>query len=67
MTERTSSESSYTMGYSEEFRQLLDRRSAETHARAFAPTPQAPASEVSTSVVDRGTITVGLAKGGGDR
>ena len=32
MPDPTPATSDYTMGYSEEFLQLLDRRSAETHA-----------------------------------
>ena len=30
-------EASYTMGYSDEFRQLLDRRSAKSHAAHLLP------------------------------
>ena len=61
MTERTSSESSYTMGYSEEFRQLLDRRSAETHAAHLLPRLKA-GLRVLDFGCGPGTITVGLAK-----
>ena len=61
MTERTSSESSYTMGYSEEFRQLLDRRSAETHAAHLLPHLK-PGLRVLDFGCGPGTITVGLAK-----
>ena len=61
MPDQTSSTSSYTMGYSEEFRQLLDRRSAETHAKHLLPYLKS-----GLSVLDfgcgPGTITVGLAK-----
>ena len=37
MADRESGTSSYTMGYSEEFLQLLDRRSAKTHASYLLP------------------------------
>ena len=53
-------ESSYTMGYSDEFRQLLDRRSAQTHAAHLLPH-----LESGQNVLDfgcgPGTISVGLA------
>ena len=53
-------ESSYTMGYSDEFRQLLDRRSAQTHAAHLLPH-----LESAQCVLDfgcgPGTISVGLA------
>ena len=37
MPDDTSATPSYTMGYSEEFRQMLDQRSAETHAAYLLP------------------------------
>ena len=37
MAEETSPTSGYTMGYSEEFQQLLKRRSLETHAAHLLP------------------------------
>lgn len=60
MPDQTSS-SSYTMGYSEEFRQLLDRRSAETHATHLLPHLK-PGLKVLDFGCGPGTITVGLAR-----
>ena len=61
MTDQASSTSSYTMGYSEEFRQLLNRRSAETHAKHLLPHLK-PGLRVLDFGCGPGTITVGLAK-----
>ncbi len=54
-------ESGYTMGYSEEFRQLLNRRSLETHAAHLLPHLK-PGLRVLDFGCGPGTITVGLAR-----
>ena len=61
MTDQASSTSSYTMGYSEEFRRLLNRRSAETHAKHLLPHLK-PGLRILDFGCGPGTITVGLAK-----
>lgn len=54
-------ETGYTMGYSEDFRQMLNRRSAETHAAHLMPLLQ-PGMRVLDFGCGPGTITVGLAR-----
>ena len=61
MTENSSSTSSYTMGYSEEFQQLLARRSARTHAFYLLPHLK-PGQKLLDFGCGPGTITMGLAK-----
>ena len=61
MTDQTSGTPSYTMGYSEEFRQLLDRRSADTHAKYLLP-HLTPGHRVLDFGCGPGTISVGLAR-----
>ena len=56
-----SSTPDYTMGYSDEFRQLLDRRSAETHASHLLPY-LSPGMRILDFGCGPGTISVGLAK-----
>lgn len=56
----TDQASNYTMGYSEEFRQLLNRRSMETHAGYLLPYLK-PGLRVLDFGCGPGTITVGLA------
>ena len=51
----------YTMGYSDEFRQFLDRRSAETHASHLLPHLR-PGMRLLDFGSGPGTISVGLAK-----
>ena len=51
----------YTMGYSDEFRQLLNRRSANTHAAHLLPHLK-PGMRVLDFGCGPGTISVGLAK-----
>ena len=61
MNEQTSREHSYTMGYSEEFLRLLDRRSAQSHAAHLLPHLKR-GHRVLDFGCGPGTITVGLAK-----
>ena len=58
MTEQSST---YTMGYSDEFRQLLDRRSMETHAPHLVPYLKS-GLRILDFGCGPGTISVGLAR-----
>ena len=61
MADQGSAESSYTMGYSEEFLQLLHRRNAERHAAYLLPHLK-PGLRVLDFGCGPGTISVGLAR-----
>lgn len=61
MAEHSQEASSYTMGYSDEFRQLLDRRSASTHAWYLLPHLK-PGMKLLDFGCGPGTISVGLAE-----
>ena len=61
MTDQAPATPDYTMGYSEEFLQLLHRRSAQTHAAYLLPHLK-PGLRVLDFGCGPGTISVGLAK-----
>ena len=61
MASQSQGSSNYTMGYSDEFRQLLDRRSAGTHASYLLPHLK-PGLKVLDFGCGPGTISVGLAE-----
>ena len=61
MTESASTQSGYTMGYDEDFRQMLTWRSAETHAAHLLPYLE-PGLSVLDFGCGPGTISVGLAR-----
>ncbi len=61
MSENTPASAEYTMGYSEEFRQMLNRRSAKTHAAYLLP-HLAPGQKVLDFGCGPGTLSVGLAR-----
>ena len=60
MTQQPSTDSNYTMGYTEEFRQLLERRSASTHAFYLLPHLR-PGMKLLDFGCGPGNISVGLA------
>ena len=60
MTQQSETDSQYTMGYSEDFRQLLDRRSARTHAAYLLPRLR-PGMKLLDFGCGPGNISVGLA------
>ena len=60
MSQPTEQSREYTMGYSPEFLQLLDRRNAQTHAAHLLPRLR-PGMRVLDFGCGPGTITVGLA------
>ncbi len=61
MADETSATPQYTMGYSEEFRQMLDRRSAESHAGYLLPHLKR-GDRVLDFGCGPGAISVGLAR-----
>ena len=61
MTDQTQESASYTMGYSPEFLQLLDRRNAETHAAHLLPHLKS-GDRILDFGCGPGTISVGLAR-----
>lgn len=61
MTDDAAQESTYTMGYSDDFQQLLDRRSVHTHAAHLLPHLK-PGMRVLDFGCGPGTITIGLAE-----
>lgn len=61
MSQTSSETSTYAMGYSDEFTQILHRRNAETHAAHLLPHLR-PGSRVLDVGCGPGSISVGLAK-----
>ena len=61
MSTDTSPDSRYTMGYDEDFRQMLNRRSAQTHAAYLLPRLE-PGQTVLDFGCGPGTISLGLAE-----
>lgn len=60
MTQHSTTDSEYTMGYTEEFRQLLERRSASSHASYLLP-HVTPGMKLLDFGCGPGNISVGLA------
>ena len=61
MSDQATGQSSYTMGYGEDFTQLLDRRSAQTNAARLLPHLK-PGQRLLDFGCGPGTISMGLAK-----
>ena len=61
MTDDAAQESTYTMGYSDDFQQLLDRRSVHTHAAYLLPHLK-PGLRILDFGCGPGTISMGLAE-----
>ena len=61
MQDNTPADHAYTMGYSEEFQQLLRRRSADTHA-AYLLSHLSPGMRLLDFGCGPGTISMGLAR-----
>ena len=61
MNSRTDADSTYTMGYSDDFRQLLSRRSAQSHAFYLLPHLE-PGLKLLDFGCGPGNISVGLAE-----
>ena len=61
MSDQASKKPTYTMGYSDDFQQLLDRRSVHTHATHLLPHLK-PGQQVLDFGCGPGTISVGLAQ-----
>lgn len=61
MSEDTRQSAEYTMGYSDEFQQLLNRRSLQTHAKHLIPYLK-PGMRALDFGCGPGTLSVGLAK-----
>ena len=61
MSDQTQAETAYTMGYGEEFLQMLDRRSAQTNAARLLPHLTA-GQRLLDFGCGPGTISMGLAK-----
>ena len=61
MNDEAAQESTYTMGYSDDFQQLLDRRSVHTHAAYLLPHLK-PGMRILDFGCGPGTISMGLAE-----
>ncbi len=61
MSDPATQESTYTMGYSDDFQQVLDRRSVHTHAAHLLPHLK-PGLRILDFGCGPGTISVGLSR-----